>query len=90
VREAAAPQPLTAELTGDPAGGRSALDRKKAIAELNIVDYLDRKGHQCRALPSGTQFMIDGKIVDLKNAIELLNKYRSRANLAPIDLRRFA
>lgn len=81
---------MTSELMGDPGAGKSALSKRDALAELKIVEYLDRRGHQVREYPSGTQFMIDGKICQIKETLELVNKYRAKAELAPIDVGAFS
>lgn len=75
-------------LQNDPPKGRSALDRKRDIQELNPVSFLANKGHQCRKVTSDL-YVLDGKTVPLKRLLEEINRYRNRADLPPLDLERY-
>lgn len=70
---------------GDPGEGRSWWDRKKAVAELKLPEFLIDRGHEARALAGGLNFMIDGCVRDLKWTLELANKYRRQKGMAEFD-----
>ncbi len=80
--------PVRAEVVGDPAAGRSALAKRDAADKLGIVSYLKKKGHDVEAQASGLNFKIDGKFLDVHQAIDIVNRHRAQAPepLPPISL----
>lgn len=68
----------TAALMGDPASGRSAAEQ-----DLNAKTYLLRKGHTCSIAEHGLR--VDGKLLDKFEVLDLVNRYRAKAELAPLQ-----
>jgi hypothetical protein len=73
------------ELQHDPAPGRSALDKKRAIDQLNPVGYLEGRGHTCKRI-AADMYTLDRNTVSLSTILAQINTYRAKDNLPPLDL----
>jgi len=80
--------PTKTAVVGDPEHDRSALAKRDVADKLGIVSYLKKKGHDVQPQTSGLNFKIDGKFLDIHQAIEIVNKHRAQAPepLPPISL----
>lgn len=69
---------VAAELMGDPKPGRSAADNP-----LVAKSYLRTKGHVCAE--SGAGLIVDGKLYDPSEILDLVNSHRARADLPALE-----